>query len=303
MPTLFDLIANMETEKEAVAAGMAPKPKPGSPKRTSLDKEDRNKRAVEKKLLSGLWDTEIPIDKKKISDMIARAAEVSGYKKPEVLYSSAYEEGLRDTKYITNDPEFTVNLYDGGYVVDGYTKVGVDTFGEKAEKLKKKGYIPQDFDFMPHKVMNDSKKNPIPVTSGYFKTVEDALIAKGAMMRDLEDDVVSYAKKKGVSLEGDALDYVVMAGYNGGPGGYMHMINEIQKQRIDPNVYVNEGRTSRRDIEAHIRPRMRYINIMRELAQERAAQGGALPAQAPAIGVAPVQPITDGTLGLINRGL
>ena len=281
MATLFDLIANMENAKDE-----GPKPKP------SLDK---GKTAVERKLLSGFWNEELPLDKKKVGDMIMAAAKQAGVS-PEVFYASAYQEGLRNAKYIgtpeDGDAAFDSNTTDE-YPVNGFFHYGLDTFGDKADSMKKKGYLPADFEYQPFRAVNEKSQ---AVNSGAFKTNQDALYAKAAYLREFQDQVQDYATKKGVKVDGDALNYFTMAAYNGGIGNAMKMIDEARGRNV--SEYVSKGLTTRQGVHRNIEPRMRYAKIMKDYLAEQTAQAAITPAQAPVA----VPVITDGTLGLINRG-
>lgn len=280
MATLFDLIANMENEKAD------PKPKP------SLDK---GKTAVEKKLLSGFWNEELPLDKKKVGDMIITAAKQAGVS-PEVFYASAYQEGLRNAKYIGTPQDEGVEYFDAEnpdpYPVNGFFHYGLDTFGDKADSMRKKGYLPADFDYQPFRAVNEKHET---VNSALFKTNQDALYAKAAYLREFQDQVLDEAKKRGVKLDGDALNYFTMSAYNGGIGNAMKMLDEAKGK--DVNEFVNKGLTTRQGVHKNIEPRMRYAKIMRDYLAEQAAKAAIVPSQTPA----PMQPITDGTVGLINR--
>jgi hypothetical protein len=253
----------MADEKNPTSKPKSTLPKNKSAAVAMTGKAAKNMREVEKKLLSGYWDTEIPLDKKKVRDLVQTAAKQAGIR-PETLYASSYQEGLRNAQYIGTDQAYGEEMSpDDDYPVNGFFQMGVDTFGDAAERLKKKGYIPQDFDYQPYKATNEKSQD---VNSGLFKTVQDGLIAKAAMMRDLQDQVSEYASKKGLKVDGDELDYLTMAGFNGGFGRVKQMVDEITTQhRGDAKAYVRGGKTSLTGIHKNISPRMRYMEIMREV--------------------------------------
>lgn len=211
---------------------------------------------VEKKFLKQLWKDRL--DNTPVSDLVTGVASKYGFK-PEMLYANLYGEGLRVAK--ETEPN------DGKFSVMGYRGYGLDSFGNVAPELKKKGYIPADFQYESIPFFNEKDE---ALQSAAFKSNKDAITAQAAYLKDFQDKVKDYASKKGVKLEGDSLDYFTMSAYNAGFGGAKKMIDELGK--TNPDEYVSKGLTSQKGIDKNIRTRMRYMNLMREIAKEEEAQ-------------------------------
>lgn len=215
-------------------------------------------KAVEKKFLKQLWQDKI--DNTPVSDLVKGVASKYGFR-PEMLYANLYGEGLREAL----KPEMAMDNQEFG--VAGFTGYGLDTFGNVAPELKKKGYIPADFQYETTPFFNEKDEMH---QSALFKSHKDAITAQAAYLKDFQDKVKDYASKKGVKLEGDSLDYFTMSAYNAGFGGAKKMIDELGK--TNPDEYVSKGLTSQKGIDKNIRTRMRYMSLMREIAKEEEAQ-------------------------------
>lgn len=87
-----------------------------------------------------------------------------------------------------------------------------------------------------------------PVQTVAFSNTEDMVKAKGAYLRELQDQTIDYAKKKGIAPKGEELDYLVMSAYNGGPSAMQQLVDQMkagekeiikkggQKQQVHKNV-------------------------------------------------------------------
>lgn len=143
---------------------------------------------------------------------------------PNMFWASAAEEGatgLLPNKEgsINTDPKIDL---DGKYPVSGFTNFGVDHFHDDFKTMVAKGYLPKDFDYQKSAHTNENGEK---VNSGDFKTVEDAMAAKGAYIRMHQDDLDNWAKKSGVPLSPAARQFFTYVSYNGGPGTAHKMLN------------------------------------------------------------------------------
>lgn len=166
-----------------------------------------------------LADRVLPDSKKPYKQIVMEQAKKLGIK-PEILFASLNEEGVRDQ---AKNLEYSG---DNKYRVAGYAHFGLDTFGDSAQLLKDKGYLPKDFDFSP--VLGENEKGQ-KVHTANFKSVEDAVAAKAAMMKDISDDVTSWATRKGYKLTDKSKDFFMLAGYNAGVKDDKGGIGNMQK--------------------------------------------------------------------------
>ena len=100
---------------------------------------------------------------------------------------------------------------------------------------------------------------------------EDALIAKGAMIRDIADQVDYYANKKGVKIRPEDRDYFILSAYNGGFGNAKMMLDEYAADK-DQSTYVSKGRTKIQGVHKNVAPRLSKKKIVQELLQSYLAE-------------------------------
>lgn len=198
-------------------------------------------------------------------DVVNSAAKKSGVNSS-LLFSSSFQEGMN--KAIakpdeTSDAYFNANGKGDlkGYPVDGFYNYGLDTFGQKLDALKK--YLPQGFDSR-YKVYDAKNDQGVPIKTAAFKTNEDALIAKGAMMRDVASQVDQMAAKKGIKLDDKARNYFTLAAYNGGEGNAKIMMDEYFKAK-DKHSFIDKGETTRQGVHKNIAPRLARMKIADQL--------------------------------------
>lgn len=201
---------------------------------------------------------------------------------PALLFASSFQEGMN--KAIAKPDETEKYLQEKGWFnkdfpVSGYDFYGLDTFGSRADDFIKKGYLPSDFKnrYTNVEMENDHmKKDPktgkmIPdpqvVMSADFKTNEDALMAKAAFLRAESDSVKDYAKKKGIPLDDDSLNYFTLASYNAGFHNAQAMLDEFAKAK-DKKKFLKEGLTSRKGVHKNISPRLQNMLLAKQLLSE-----------------------------------
>lgn len=189
-----------------------------------------------------------PNAKTTVKDSIYTVARQSGVD-PAILYTSAMEEGMklalngRDTferregynQFRKSNPkgaqEFPI---DGGYFY------GLNTFGDKYGKLIKPSSLPRGFKYAPYP-QKDSQGNTL-YTSAAFRTHDDAIAAKAAMMKQVEDAMTARLQKNGLNLTPEARKFFDMVGYNMGEDKTIEMIQSYQQKGylkddrfLDPN--------------------------------------------------------------------
>jgi len=187
---------------------------------------------------------------------------------PRLLYSSAWIEGMNkgvvkpddaSEAYVENADKKVFNQDE--FPVDGFYNYGLDTFGNKYEKLKK--YLPAGFESRFHTYDTINEKNE-KIKTAAFKSNKDALLAKTAMLKAEQDDINNYAKSKGLKLDEDAVDYFTMASYNGGFGNAKKMLDEYS-QAQDKKSYIEKGLTSKKAIHKNVMRRMNMRSAVDEL--------------------------------------
>jgi len=217
--------------------------------------EDPKKKS-EKKIVNKLINKKMPADNRNALDILRRASQRTGVP-VDFLAANAFQEGMFDA--IRNP---TSEYASENYPVSGFASYGMDTFGSSADKLRKKGYIPSDFDYEDAFPENEKGEE---VNSANFKTNEDALVAKAAYLKDFRDSVVDYSNKKKLKLEPKTEQYLTMAAYNGGMGNAMKMIDELSKG-VSQKDFVEKGLTSRKGVHKNIVPRMDKMALFRQIA-------------------------------------
>lgn len=222
------------------------------------------KKKSEQVIIKRLLNKKLSTDDRTAVDIIRRVAGKAGLS-PSFLAANALQEGMNlaimDNGNNEMDQEYEGSLPIGKsmdkYPINGYLYYGLDTFGDSAEVLKKKGYIPKDFDYAPFKMINEKKQ---PVTTAAFKNNEDALTAKAALIRHFQDQVKEYSGKKNLKLGGEALDYMTMSAYNGGMGNAKKMIDEMASGKVSQKDFIDKGLTSRKGVHKNIVPRIEKMN-------------------------------------------
>jgi hypothetical protein len=223
------------------------------------------KKKSEKVIINRLLNKKLSADNSPAIDIIRRVSGKTGLS-PAFIAANAMQEGMNMAIQYDNEGKsegyWENNVDEARYPVDGFMDYGLDTFGDSVDVLKKKGYVPKDFDFMPYRSVNEKKQ---PITTGAFKNNEDAILAKSAYMRHFMDQVKDYSSKKKLNLDRDAIEYLTMSAYNGGMGNAKIMIDELASGKVSPKDFIEKGMTSRKGVHKNIAPRiekMKWIDKM-----------------------------------------
>lgn len=201
------------------------------------------------------------------TDIAKRVATKAGVK-PSLLFSSAWQEGMNKAAL---SPDLVSKSYNdnesklGDYPVDGFFNYGLDTIGDRYDKIKK--YLPEGFEQKLKFYKATNEKNQ-PITTAAFKTNEDALTAKAAFMKYEMDNVNDYATKKGIALDDKAKDYFMLASYNGGLGNAQKMIDEYASA-TDKDKFIDEGQTRLKEVHKNIKTRLDNMKVADELFNQK----------------------------------
>lgn len=195
---------------------------------------------------------------------------------PALLYSSAMEEGASalfknksglDTKG-RKPTDFGYQSFYGDkeFPVNGNESMGMPDFANRFPELVEKGYLPKDF---ANKFRG--KKNAGAFSENDFKTVEDGMQAKAALLKYNYDYVDKYAAKKGIQLSEKAKDFFALAAFNGGEGA---VIKRMQKYKdagllegdkfLKQRPEMEKNLPDNLDVYGHIVPRMKMRDALKE---------------------------------------
>lgn len=225
----------------------------------------------EEDFIRQLYNSKINYDNRPVSDLIKSVAQKTSIN-PSLLFSSAIQEGLN---YAVTRPDEISEAYgiasDAGEIdgntfpVDGFYNYGLDRFGEDYSRLKK--YLPEGFEqrFKPFKAKNEKGES---ITTAAFQTNEDALIAKSAVLKHTQEQIDSYAKKKGFVIPEEDKDYFVLAAYNSGIGRGKTILDEYIKAK-DKRKFIDEGLTTKKEVHNNIAPRLKRMRFLTQLMSEQ----------------------------------
>ena len=184
---------------------------------------------------------------------------------PSMLLASAWVEGGNKQAMKGN---YTSPLYDKAFPtqeafeqfpVDGFAAYGIDTIGDKWDKVKK--FLPAGFE-KRLKFYTNTNEQGQKVKSAGFDSDQAALMAKAAMLKYEEERVTDYAKKKGIELDDEAKKYFTMVSYN--RGNAFTPIDEYASDK-DKKTFISGGRTSKKEAHANVLKRMKSMESAREL--------------------------------------
>lgn len=200
----------------------------------------------------------LPFDNRNALDLTRSAAKYSGVN-PALLLSSAFQEGMN--KAIARPDEVSdayVNANVGAdYPVDAFYNYGIDKFGDYLPRIKQ--YLPKDFE-SHYKIYPAKNELNEDIQTAAFKTNEDALIVKAAIIKDAMTEVESYAAEKGIELDDAAKNYFTLARYNARPESFKIMMEEYSKAK-DKKKFIEKGETSKKNIHKNIYPRLENIKV------------------------------------------
>jgi hypothetical protein len=169
---------------------------------------------------------------------------------PALFYASAMIEGQSgiyagSSKTADGQPAWTGYTGDKDYPISGVWGFGLDSFQDYYPELKKKGYLPKDFDSQwknyEFEGAPEGSTSPSGEESTMFKTTDAGIKAKAAMMRAFYDESDAYAKKKGYNLTPEQRDYFALAHFNSGAHGYEMMDAYNKAGILKNNDFINSG--------------------------------------------------------------
>jgi hypothetical protein len=197
---------------------------------------------------------------------------------PALLYSSAMEEGAsglfkdksgEDTKHRKpGEPGYEDYFGDKEYPISGGNSFGFQTFNQRFPELVKGGYLPKDFE-SKFRNKNATIETGKVESANDFKSVDDAMKAKAAMMKYGEDYVEKYAKEKDIKLSSKAKDFFTLAWFNGGEGGVHKLLKEYnEKGLLKDDKFLKEnpdkGIPDNLDIWKHVAPRIKRADALKQ---------------------------------------
>jgi len=184
---------------------------------------------------------------------------------PALFYSSAMEEGVSGMfkKGYPGEGYFNSSSYED-FPVSGFAGVGLDHFHEQFPYLVKRGYLPAGFkDRYQPTIMTNEKGET--THSGDFRSVEDAMMAKGAMAKMSEDQVLDYAKRNNIQLSPAAKQFFTYVNYNAGEGNAQKMLMDYYKSgALKDDAFMNARPVSGGNLKS-TSWKQPYDNVMRRI--------------------------------------
>lgn len=177
-----------------------------------------------------------PNGKTTVKESIYNAAKYTGVD-PGLLYTSSMEEGMKlalngqdnftrregFNQFRKNNPKEAQN-----YPVDGGYFYGLNTFGDKYGVTIKPSTLPRGFKYAPYD-QTDSKGKKL-YTSAAFRSHDDAISAKAAMMKQVEGAMTARLGQNKLDLSPEARKFFDMVGYNMGEDKAIEMIKSYQQK-------------------------------------------------------------------------
>lgn len=231
--------------------------------------------------LQGRGDTilklnEVPRGGKSTEEEIATNAAKKFGIDPALLHVSAFEEGASelfkdksglDTKHRKpTDFGYMGNYGDKDYPINGNNSFGLPDFAKRFPDLVAGGYLPKGFQSQFRGL-----KNAGEFSENNFKSPEDAMTAKAALMKYGTDYVDKVAKKNGVELSPKQKDFFTLAWFNGGEGAVQSRIPQYKSKGylkddsfIDKRPKEEMGKPDNLDVWGHVVPRIKRRDALRE---------------------------------------
>lgn len=231
--------------------------------------------------LQGRGDTilklnEVPRGGHSTEEVIATNAAKKFGIDPALLHVSAFEEGASelfkdksglDTKHRKpTDFGYMGDYGDKEFPINGNNSFGLPDFTRRFPDLVAGGYLPKSFQsqFRGTKKAGEFGENN-------FKSVEDAMTAKAALMKFGSDYVDKIATKNGVELSPKQKDFFTLAWFNGGEGAVLSRIPQYKAKGylkddsfLDKRPKEEMGKPDNLDVWGHVVPRIKRRDALIE---------------------------------------
>ena len=189
-------------------------------------------------------DTQVEGANDSFRNLSTKSAKKFGLK-PELLYSSAMEEGMRGlipTKANKSQTDYSGN---SKYPISGFVNFGLDRFSDMFPDLVRRGYLSKDFSKNFIKSVETLGKDEAgagqKVNSAYFKNVDSALEAKAAVLKKTSDDLSQFASQNKIELSDKAKDFFTLVAYNSGFGNAQKMLKSyFQKGYLNGDKFLEK---------------------------------------------------------------
>ena len=181
-------------------------------------------------------DKKFPNAKNTVRQSIYAASKRTGID-PGLLYTSAMEEGMKlaltgqdsgtrragYVEYQKSNPKGAKE-----YPIDGGYYYGLNTFSDKYGRTIKPSDLPRGFKYAPYDQKGaDGTK---AFTSAAFRSHDDAISAKAAMMKQVQGAMTYRLKENKLDLSPEARKFFDMVGYNMGEDKTIDMIKSYQQK-------------------------------------------------------------------------
>lgn len=231
--------------------------------------------------LQGRGDTilklnEVPRGGKSTEEQIATNAAKQYGIDPALLHVSAFEEGASelfkdksglDTKHRKpTDFGYMGNYGDKDFPINGNNSFGMPDFAKRFPDLVAGGYLTKNFQSQFRGLAKAGE-----FSENNFKSPEDAMTAKAALMKYSGDYVDKVAAKNGVQLSPKQKDFFTLALFNGGEGAVLSRIPLYKKQGylkddsfLDKRPKEEMGKPDNLDVYGHVVPRIKRRDALVE---------------------------------------
>lgn len=194
---------------------------------------------------------------------------------PSVLYTSMMIEGGAglfknidgtDTRH-RKPGEFGYQGFygDKDFPINGNESLGVPDFSNRFQDLVSGGYLPKSF-----AAKFRGTKNAGAYSENDFKTVEDGMQAKAALMKQSYDEVDKYAKENKIDLSKNGRDFFALADFNSG-ANFKKILKEYHDEGLlkDDKFLKEHPHKEKKidpkdDVWAHVAPRIKLANALKE---------------------------------------
>lgn len=195
---------------------------------------------------------------------------------PALLHASAMEEGASelfkdksglDTKHRKpTDFGYMGNYGDKQFPINGPNSFGLPDFATRFPDLVKGGYLPKEF---ANRFRGKAQAGEFGENN--FKSAEDAMTAKAALMKFGNDYVDREAKKNGVNLSPQQKEFFTLAWFNGGEGAVLKRLPQYkEKGYLKNDEFINqrpkeeEGKEDRLDVWGHVTRRLKMRDNLKK---------------------------------------
>ncbi len=159
------------------------------------------------------------------------------------------------------------NTYENKDVINSFNHFGLDRVGENIDDLIDKKYLSKDIkDRIDIKYDGPKNEKGERIQYADFANFDDVVTMKNAIFNQEKDLILKVAKKEGIELSDEAIEYFTIAGYNGGRGNAEKMLKAYNEEGLlEDNKFLEGTYGGYKRIHENV---MRRIDIAKMLKEE-----------------------------------